>query len=146
MDLTCHEQENYSALFNRQEHKMARTKRIALDYEIDAKLSLSPCHIATDPWKMTLCPMMPPQSPRLLSYVRTTMHHFKRHKNLLVPFTPFKKKTRHVLSCNILFLFSSNHFLGSRIAIKRRKQVNDLKTNVYLGFILPFITTVGTGR
>ena len=105
MDLPCHEQENYSALFNRQEHQMARTKRIALDYDIDAKLSLSPCHIATDPWKMTLCPMMPPQSPRLLSYVRTTMHHFKRHKNLLVPFTPFKKNKARFILQHIVSIF-----------------------------------------
>ena len=73
MDLPCHEQGNYSALFNRQEHQMARTKRIALDYDIDGKLSLSPCHTATNPWTMTLCPMMPPQSPRFLSLGRTTM-------------------------------------------------------------------------
>ena len=35
MDLPCHQQENYSALFHRHEHRMARTNRIAVEYDID---------------------------------------------------------------------------------------------------------------
>ena len=44
-------------------------------------------------------------------------------------FQPLTTK-KYLLSCNILFLFLSNHLLGSRIAIERGKHVNDLKTNV----------------